>query len=150
MPFENHEISSNDRRDARNTGDGPELEPPDEGAAARVPLYPTARALMAQRAYLRKVLLACGMRGADLDDVLAECIAGAWRSIQRGLFLVGPRVDPEAALRRWLTGVAWRQAAHERERAHHRREVLTPAPWAMAPEKEDEASIDPEEQLFAR
>ena len=137
-------------RDARRTGGGPDLERPGEEAPERVPLYPSARAITAQRPYLRKLLLASGLRGAPLDDVLAECIGGAWTSSQRGKFLVSPGVDLEAALRRWLTGIAWRQAAHERERAHHRREVLTPTPWALAPEKEKEASIDPEKQVIAR
>ena len=132
------------------TDGSPDPERPGEDAPAWVPLYPDARTITALQSYLRKVVIASRTRGADLDDVIAECIAGAWWSIQRGHFLVGPRMDPEAALRRWLAGVAWRQAAHERERAHHRREVLTPAPWAMAREQEEAASIDPEEQLFAR
>jgi len=142
--------SMDDRCDAHMVGGRPDPARPDEDPPALVPVYPTARTITAQRSYLRKVVLACGTRGADLDDVIAECIAGAWWSIQRGHFLVGPRVDPEAALRRWLAGVAWRQAAHERERAHHRREVLTPAPWPMAREQEEATSIDPEDQLFAR
>ncbi|MCC6558855.1 MAG: helix-turn-helix domain-containing protein [Polyangiaceae bacterium] len=132
------------------TMDGPDPARPGEDPPALVPLYPTARTLTALRSYLRRVVLASGTRGPDREDVIAECIAGAWWSIQRGRFLVEPGVDPEAALRRWLAGVAWRQAARERERAHHRREVLTPAPWAMAREQEEAASIDPVEQLFAR
>ncbi|MCC6553836.1 MAG: sigma-70 family RNA polymerase sigma factor [Polyangiaceae bacterium] len=112
--------------------------------------YPPASALVAHRGILRKVLVACDIRTEDLDDVLSECIAGAWVAVQLGQFRVAPHVDPDAALVRWLIGVAWRQAAHERERAHHRREVLTPEPWAMAAALEVETAFDPEGQLMAR
>ena len=115
-----------------------------------MPAYPTARELVAQRLFLRHTILACGVGVRDVDDVVSECLLGAWRSIRGGQFQIAPRADPDEALRRWLVGIAWRQAAHERERAHHRREVLTPDPWKLAPAEAAGAGVDPVPQLLAR
>lgn len=152
-PPEKHEFFTGDIDPSRITPtdtSGKRIRQEDSIGAAPVPVYPPPRTLLAERPFLRHTLRACGVAACDIDDVLAECLLGAWRSIQRGQFRVAPWADPDEALRRWLVGIAWRLASHERERAHHRREVLMPDPWALTPEAAVEATVDPEGQLLAR
>jgi RNA polymerase sigma-70 factor (ECF subfamily) len=100
---------------------------------------------------MRTTAIACGATEREADDVVATCLLRAWTAIQRGGFRLLPWVDPAEALRRWLYGIVWRLSRHERERARHHREVLTPDPWALVRRvSPEDAVIDPERRLLAR
>lgn len=117
-----------------------------------MPSFPSARTLVAQRPWLRLTLRKHRVHRRDIEDLVAECLLGAWRSIQKGRFSVSPTADPAVALRQWLLGIAWRLASHERARAHHRREVLAPDPSRLVAGYDASMGIalDPEGRLDAR
>jgi RNA polymerase sigma-70 factor (ECF subfamily) len=121
--------------------------------------------------FLRQALRWLGVAERDLDDVLQDVMLAAYRALdsfdpargargarddeprcERGLS-VGSKVPRDASapcepLKRWLFGIAWRQAGHYRDRAHRRREVAVGAgtSWPF-----DVADPSPSsEQLLAR
>ncbi len=96
------------------------------------PYYPAPAALLEARAAIRETVIACDVPATEIEDVTSTCLVAAWVAIQRGEFRIYAHVDPAEALRRWLRGITWRLSMHERNRAHHRREVLSPNPWALA------------------
>jgi RNA polymerase sigma-70 factor (ECF subfamily) len=98
--------------------------------------------------YVRQSLRWLGVEDRDLDDVLQDVMLAAYRGLDsydperaakagsdsdRGEDEPGgagePRADlgapptPADGLKRWLLGIAWRQASHYRDRAYRRREV---------------------------
>lgn len=99
--------------------------------------------------FVRQVLRWLGVAEYDLDDVLQDVMIAAYRALPRfdprhqaprdqppqpGPSTAGASApsraappDPPDALRRWLFGIAWRQASHYRGRAHRRREVAVGA-----------------------
>lgn len=120
--------------------------------------------------FARQVLRWLGVAEYDLDDVLQDVMLAAYRALPRfdprhqaprdqppqpGAAAAGAGapsrtapLDPPDALRRWLFGIAWRQASHYRGRAHRRREVAVGAgpSWPLL-------TIDPgpsSEQVVAR
>ena len=90
-----------------------------------VSLYVDETELVRELPLILKVLRANGVRARDLDDVAQDVLLGAWLAIQEGRFraLPGPGADRRTGLQRWLTGIAWRQASHYRDRAYNRYEV---------------------------
>jgi DNA-directed RNA polymerase specialized sigma24 family protein len=100
---------------------------------------------------MRATAIACGAPEDEVDDLVATIVRAAWEGIQRGDFQLHPWADPDEALRHWLHGIVWRLSSHERERARHHREVLTPAPWALVARlSPEEEVLNPEPQLEAR
>jgi hypothetical protein len=93
------------------------------------------------------VLVASGVALRHVEDVLQECIVGAWRAVQVGRFRPNPSTPLRTALRSWLSGTAWRQAAHFRERASQRYELPFADPVGTL---DDQAGADPHDQLAAR
>lgn len=71
-------------------------------------------------AWMRSTLAACGVRSADLDDVLQEVLRG----VARGLPAFEPSgsAAPDAALCAWLLAICKRQAAHHHREKRRRRE----------------------------
>jgi len=88
-----------------------------------VSLYVDETELVRELPLVRKVLRANGVQERDLEDVAQEVLVGAWLAIQEGRFRALPGADVRKALQRWLTGVAWRQASHYRDRACNRYEI---------------------------
>ncbi|WP_437873068.1 RNA polymerase sigma factor [Sorangium sp. So ce363] len=88
--------------------------------------------------FLHHALRWLGVSVNDLDDMLQEVFLAAYRGLASyepwrfhaapagGLAAAGPpplRITPEAALHRWLFGIAWRKTSHYHARAHRRREI---------------------------
>ncbi|XXX82000.1 sigma-70 family RNA polymerase sigma factor [Sorangium sp. So ce134] len=88
--------------------------------------------------FLHRTLRWLGVETNDLDDMLQEVFLAAHRGLPGyepwryhaapapALPADGPpplRITPEAALQRWLFGIAWRKMSHYHARAHRRREV---------------------------
>ncbi|AKT43197.1 RNA polymerase sigma factor [Chondromyces crocatus] len=119
-------------------------------ASPQVPLIPSFEQLYAASLpFLRQSLRWLGVEKHDLDDVLQEVMLATYRALprfdpSRGLITDDSRSDMEpkqlmeaqqapagsvlnAPLKRWLFGIAWRQASHYRERAYRRREVVVGA-----------------------
>ncbi len=88
-----------------------------------VSLYVDETELVRELPLIRKVLRSHGVRERDLDDVAQDALMGAWRAVQEGRFRILPGADVRKAVQRWLTGVAWRQASHYRDRACNRYEI---------------------------
>jgi len=90
-----------------------------------VSLYVDETELVRELPLIRKVLRATGVRERDLDDVAQDVLLGAWLAIQEGRFRALPSTgaDRRTGLQRWLTGIAWRQASHYRDRACNRYEI---------------------------
>ncbi|WP_437625460.1 RNA polymerase sigma factor [Sorangium sp. So ce1151] len=103
-------------------------------------------AIVAQSKGLRAVLAGCGVPARDLDDVLQECLIGAIVAVREGRYRPAPAVDPAFVLRRWLVGIAVRQAAKYHEKAYRRREVAVADPLAHAAGQEQ----SPHAQVEAR
>ncbi|KYF69537.1 hypothetical protein BE15_06715 [Sorangium cellulosum] len=83
-------------------------------------------ALLAERSIVLATL--AGIPKRDRADVEQAVFIGAWSAIRRGLYRPDPGADPRAALRAWLRGVAWRQAAKYLDSAYVRRFILDPQP----------------------
>ena len=64
---------------------------------------------------IRRTVIARGVLAAEVDDTVAACLLAAWEAIREGRFRVYKRANPAKALERWLRGIAWRLATHERE-----------------------------------
>lgn len=90
--------------------------------------------------FLHQALRWLGVAAIDLDDVLQDVFLAAYRGlanydpwryhgVRPDALVAGEalalRIAPDAALKRWLFGIAWRQVSHYHERAHRRREVLS-------------------------
>jgi RNA polymerase sigma-70 factor (ECF subfamily) len=90
-----------------------------------VSLYVDETELVRELPLILKVLRANGVQERDLDDVAQDVLIGAWLAVQEGRFKVlpGTGADRRTGLQRWLTGIAWRQASHYRDRAYNRYEV---------------------------
>ncbi|WP_437338991.1 RNA polymerase sigma factor [Sorangium sp. So ce394] len=88
--------------------------------------------------FLHRALRWLGVETNDVDDMLQEIFLAAHRALPgyepwryhgappHGLPTDGPpplRITPEAALQRWLFGIAWRKMSHYHARAHRRREI---------------------------
>ncbi|AUX43441.1 hypothetical protein SOCE26_048890 [Sorangium cellulosum] len=84
------------------------------------------QAILAERGIVRATLR--GVPARDRDDVEAEVFLAAWRSVRRGKYRPDPKQKPRDALRVWLHGIAWRQAAKYFDSAYVRRVVLDTQP----------------------
>ncbi|WP_437737885.1 RNA polymerase sigma factor [Sorangium sp. So ce1335] len=88
--------------------------------------------------FLHHALRWLGVAANDLDDMLQEIFLAAYRGLdtyepwryhaapRAERSAAGPpplRIKPEAALHRWLFGIAWRKTSHYHARAHRRREI---------------------------
>ena len=115
--------------------------------SARAPARPTFDIVYAiGLPFLRQSLRWLGVPDRDLDDVLQDVMLAAYRGLDsfdperttRGAAAAGDAADlpdegpPAGAgapptltdgLKRWLFGIAWRQASHYRNRAFRRREI---------------------------
>lgn len=95
--------------------------------AARHPRKrPPMEALLAERGIVRSTL--AGIPKRDRADVEQAVFIGAWSAIRRGMYRPNPKDDPRDALRKWLHGIAWRQAAKYLDSAYVRRFILDPQP----------------------
>jgi RNA polymerase sigma-70 factor, ECF subfamily len=110
-------------------------------------VHPAIETIYAERRMLCAVLVASGVARRHVEDALQECILGAWRAVQAGRFRPNPSAPLRTALRLWLSGIAWRQAAHFRERASQRYELPFADPVGTL---DDQAGADPHDQLAAR
>jgi RNA polymerase sigma-70 factor (ECF subfamily) len=80
------------------------------------------RVLSEHEAFARRMLRMCGVRAADVDDVLQEVRIG----VARGLEAFEPRSGDEAAdLRAWLVVICRRQAAQHHKAGAKRAEHVT-------------------------
>ncbi|WP_438006413.1 sigma-70 family RNA polymerase sigma factor [Sorangium sp. So ce321] len=79
---------------------------------------------MAERAFIVSTLISCGVPARDSADVAQAVVLGAWQAIEADRYRPDPAVNARQVLRRWLRGVAWRQATHYLESAYVRHEVL--------------------------
>ncbi|WP_437476454.1 sigma-70 family RNA polymerase sigma factor [Sorangium sp. So ce1014] len=84
------------------------------------------QAILAERGIVRATL--AGIPKRDRADVEQEVFLGAWRAIRRGKYRPDPKDKPRDALRKWLHGIAWRQASKYFEAAYVRRFILDPQP----------------------
>jgi len=75
--------------------------------------------------FIKKVLRQCDVPRVDLADVVQDVLLGAWTSMRNTGFRPPPHLPLQDTIRRWLYGIAWRQASHYRERAHRRREIVS-------------------------
>ncbi|WP_437491617.1 RNA polymerase sigma factor [Sorangium sp. So ce1014] len=86
-------------------------------------------AILAERGIILATL--AGIRKRDRADVEQHVLLGAWNAIRRGKYRPDPRDKPRDALRKWLHGIAWRQAAHYFDSAWTRRAVLHAEPLGL-------------------
>ncbi|WP_437676657.1 RNA polymerase sigma factor [Sorangium sp. So ce131] len=84
------------------------------------------QALLAERGIVRATL--AGIPRRDRDDVEAEVFIAAWKAVRRGKYRPDPKDKPRDAMRKWLHGIAWRQASKYFAAAYTRRIVLDPQP----------------------
>ncbi|WP_437282583.1 RNA polymerase sigma factor [Sorangium sp. So ce375] len=112
------------------------MPPPSSPSAPARPSFETVYAVGLP--FLHHALRWLGVSANDLDDMLQEVFLAAYRGLPSyepwrfhaapagALSAAGPpplRITPEAALHRWLFGIAWRKTSHYHARAHRRREV---------------------------
>ncbi|WP_437291168.1 RNA polymerase sigma factor [Sorangium sp. So ce406] len=86
-------------------------------------------ALLAERGIVRATL--AGIPKRDRADVEQEVFLGAWRAIRSGRYRPNPKDQPRDALRKWLHGIAWRQASKYFESAYVRRAILHAEPLGL-------------------
>jgi RNA polymerase sigma-70 factor, ECF subfamily len=110
------------------------------------PAHPDEELVFFAVAKLERMLRACGVPRADVDDVRQQIAIGAIMSIRAGRFRPSLTGNISQALRNWLIGIAFNVLGHFRERAHRRYEVIVENPYAVAPAP----SIDPHRLLDAR
>ncbi|WP_437629902.1 RNA polymerase sigma factor [Sorangium sp. So ce854] len=103
-------------------------------------------AILDHTPFVRRTLRARGVLPADLDDLTQDTLLGAWRSLHAGRFRPSPALPPADALRRWLAGIASRQASHDRDKAHRRHELPAVDPDRLSAF----AAPSPEARLVAR
>ncbi|WP_437776192.1 RNA polymerase sigma factor [Sorangium sp. So ce1097] len=95
--------------------------------AARHPRKrPPIEAILAERGIVRSTL--AGIPKRDRADVEQIVLVAAWRAIRSGRYRPNPKDEPRDALRKWLHGIAWRQAAKYFDSAYVRRFILDPQP----------------------
>ncbi|WP_434047137.1 MULTISPECIES: RNA polymerase sigma factor [Sorangium] len=88
------------------------------------------QAILAERGIVLATL--AGIPKRDRADVEQAVFIGAWSAIRRGGYRPDPKLKPRDALRKWLHGIAWRQASHYFESAWVRRFILDPHPlWFL-------------------
>ncbi|WP_437759860.1 RNA polymerase sigma factor [Sorangium sp. So ce1389] len=87
------------------------------------------QAILAERGIVRATL--AGIPRRDRADVEQEVFLGAWRAIRSGRYRPNPKDQPRDALRKWLHGIAWRQASKYFESAYVRRAVLHAEPLGL-------------------
>ncbi|XXX78580.1 sigma-70 family RNA polymerase sigma factor [Sorangium sp. So ce134] len=87
------------------------------------------QAILAERDIVRATL--AGIPKRDRDDVEQAVFIGAWSAIRRGMYRPAPQDEPRAALRKWLHGIAWRQAGKYFESAWVRRAILHAEPLGL-------------------
>ncbi|WP_437957328.1 sigma-70 family RNA polymerase sigma factor [Sorangium sp. So ce119] len=61
-------------------------------------------------------------------SVVHFVLVAAWSAIRRGKYRPDPKGKPRDALRKWLHGIAWPQAAKYLDSAYVRRFILDPQP----------------------
>ncbi|WP_437692173.1 RNA polymerase sigma factor [Sorangium sp. So ce176] len=86
-------------------------------------------ALLAERGIVRATL--AGIPKRDRADVEQAVFIGAWKAIRSGRYRPNPKDPPRDALRKWLHGIAWRQAAKYLDSAWVRRFILDPQPLGL-------------------
>ena len=113
-----------------------------------VTLYVDETELVRELPLILKVLRANGVQERDLDDVAQDVLLGAWLAVQEGRFkaLPGTGADRRAGLQRWLSGIAWRQASHYRDRACNRHEI----PFSQPGQYASREAPPPDAQVAAR
>ncbi|WP_434045624.1 MULTISPECIES: RNA polymerase sigma factor [Sorangium] len=95
--------------------------------AARHPRKrPPIEAILDERGIVRSTL--AGIPKRDRADVEQAVMVAAWSAARRGLYRPNPADKPRDALRKWLHGIAWRQAAKYLDSAWVRRFILDPQP----------------------
>lgn len=87
------------------------------------------QAILAERGIVRATL--AGIPKRDRADVEQEVFLGAWRAVRRGGYRPDPKDKPRDALRKWLHGIAWRQASKYFESAYVRRFILHAEPLGL-------------------
>lgn len=100
-------------------------------AAPHPPVRPSIAAVMAERAFIVATLISCGVPARDSADVAQAVVLGAWKAIEAGRYRLDPVANARQVLRRWLRGIAWRQATHYLESAYVRHEVLHHEPLGL-------------------
>ncbi|WP_437783417.1 RNA polymerase sigma factor [Sorangium sp. So ce1097] len=146
-PDQGQEIDPSSRRRPRPAARSRLARPPKTPHQASHPaVYLDPTALLEQRPLIRRTLRARGVLPADLDDLTQDTLLGAWRSLRASRFRPSPALPPADALRRWLAGVASRQASHYRDKAHRRHELPAVDPDRLAAF----AAPSPEARLVAR
>ncbi|WP_437833818.1 RNA polymerase sigma factor [Sorangium sp. So ce1153] len=86
-------------------------------------------AILAERGIILATL--AGIPKRDRADVEQEVFLGAWRAIRSGRYRPDPKDKPRDALRKWLHGIAWRQASKYFESAYVRRAILHAEPLGL-------------------
>ncbi|WP_437752007.1 RNA polymerase sigma factor [Sorangium sp. So ce1389] len=87
------------------------------------------QAILAERGIVRATL--AGIPKRDRADVEQIVIIAAWSAAKRGRYRPDPKDKPRDALRKWLHGIAWRQASKYFESAYVRRAVLHAEPLGL-------------------
>ena len=117
------------RRGARKRAKPMEEKPAAEQPESQQVQYPEASAdyklVNREVPFIKKVLRQCDVPRVDLEDVVQDVLLGAWTSMRSVGFRPPSHIPLQDAIRRWLYGIAWRQASHYRERAHRRREIVS-------------------------
>ncbi|WP_438032413.1 RNA polymerase sigma factor [Sorangium sp. So ce204] len=101
--------------------------------------------ILAERPLILATL--AGIPKRDRADVEQQVLMGAWHAVKRGMYRPDPKAEPRAALRGWLHGIAWRQAAKYLATAWVRHAVLHPSPFGLLHEP---VGPDLEAQVAAR
>jgi len=91
----------------------------------------SAVAMMEHAPQIRALLLHFKVKPDDVDDLLQEVLAGAWRSMKQGRFRPSPHRPLAEALAGWLYGVVWRYVSHYRQKAWRRNEIPVRQPRAL-------------------
>ncbi|WP_437574628.1 RNA polymerase sigma factor [Sorangium sp. So ce887] len=98
--------------------------------AARHPRKkPTITAIIAECGIIVATL--AGIPKRDRADVEQAALMGAWMAVKNGRYRPDPRVEPRVAMRAWLHGIAWRQAAKYFASAWVRHTVLHAQPLGL-------------------
>ncbi|XYH92861.1 RNA polymerase sigma factor [Sorangium sp. So ce1128] len=114
--------------------------------AARHPSQrPPVQAILAERGIIRATL--AGIPKRDRADVEQAVIIAAWRCVKRRMYRPDPKDKPRDALRKWLHGIAWRQASKYFDAAYTRRVILDPQPLGLLREP---VGVNLEAQVAAR
>lgn len=113
------------RRRAVPRVEKPATEQPDHQQAQQAVDPDVFKVIIKEIPFIKAVLRLCEVPRSDRADVVQDVLHGAWRSMRSTGFRPSPQIPLQLALRRWLYGIAWRQAGHYREKAHRRREITS-------------------------